>query len=307
MIKSVTIINDKNEQIQMILTNPETSEFAIESIDGLEPEKADISSNELVSSDGSTFTNARKQTKQITFDLIFCPNDYNIERVRHKCYSFFPVKKKIKMIFETDERNAWIEGVVESNTPSIFSEREGTQISVICMDPWFKNINEHKYTIVGVLDRFEFPFSNESLSENLTEISSDNYGDNINIVNIGESEVGLILEITFDSGCDELSFYNLTTNKNMIILGKPPAGTGRHQHQIEEGDTLIISTISGNKKIELYTKDGDRYQYTSALSKNENGRYDFPTLIEGLNVIGIETDGVVSKAFVKAQYLYGGI
>ena len=82
MIKAVTVTNDNGESLRLILDNPESSEIAVESIEGLEPEKANINSTENQIYDGSSYDSSNVPQKPITLHLKFLPNDGNIERIR---------------------------------------------------------------------------------------------------------------------------------------------------------------------------------------------------------------------------------
>ena len=42
MIKAITVTNDQNESLRLVLNNPESSEIVVESVDGLGQEKANI-------------------------------------------------------------------------------------------------------------------------------------------------------------------------------------------------------------------------------------------------------------------------
>ena len=84
--------------------------------------------------DGSIFASARATERNIVLTLILLPIP-SIESVRQKTYSFFPIKKAVTLLVETDNRLVETTGYVESNEPNIFSQQESTQISIICPDP----------------------------------------------------------------------------------------------------------------------------------------------------------------------------
>ena len=52
MIKSVSIINYRNERLDMILDKPELSGFVIRKIDGLGAAKANINITDIITTDG---------------------------------------------------------------------------------------------------------------------------------------------------------------------------------------------------------------------------------------------------------------
>lgn len=160
MIKSITVENPKKEKLVLELTNPEKSGIYVKSVEGLGPGKATVNVNEIATSDGGVFTSSRTNARNIilTLGMMFSPL---IEDARHKIYKYFPIKKKITLVIETDYRVSFIEGYVESNEPDIFSEEETAQISLICPNPWFYDIGGSKDAFSGVDSMFEFPFSNE--------------------------------------------------------------------------------------------------------------------------------------------------
>ena len=82
----------------------------------------------------------------------------------------FRQKKSVEIIIETDNRYVRTSGYVESNEPNIFSSQEGTSISIICPDPFFYSAGEDGNNVTdfySIDPMFEFPFSNESLTEPL--------------------------------------------------------------------------------------------------------------------------------------------
>lgn len=167
MIKSVTVINHLNEKLKLELMRPEKSGFAVTKIEGLGPVKADIHTVEVSSRDGSSYNSARANQRNIVVYLKFLFQN-SIEDVRHKSYRYFPVKKPITLIFETDNRTLGIDGYVEANDPDIFSNSEGAQISIICPNPYFYSAGtngSNTVTFYGIEPEFEFPFSNESLDD----------------------------------------------------------------------------------------------------------------------------------------------
>ena len=67
--------------------------------------------------DGSIFASARATERNIVLTLILLPIP-SIESVRQKTYSFFPIKKAVTLLVETDNRLVETTGYVESNEPT---------------------------------------------------------------------------------------------------------------------------------------------------------------------------------------------
>ena len=165
MIKRVKVTNYLGESIEMELSNPEKSGFNIHEVTGIGPEKAEINTTPITTTDGSIYNSARTTERNITMLIEFIiPNNMfsTIEDCRQATYKYFPLKKPLRLFIETDNRTVEIDGFVEANEPSIFKKQEYTQISIICPYPWFYlSGGEGIQTTVfyGVNPNFDFPFS----------------------------------------------------------------------------------------------------------------------------------------------------
>lgn len=129
MIKSFTVTNYLGDSLKLDLRRPELSGFLVKSVSGLGPSKTNISTTESSTNDGALFNSARLAPRNIVFELVFVEsaNLEDIEDVRQKVLQYFPAKKNIELLIETDNRTVKTTGYVESNEPNIFSSQEGTR------------------------------------------------------------------------------------------------------------------------------------------------------------------------------------
>lgn len=283
MIKSVTVTNYVGDQLKLDLFRPELSGFAITSIDGLGPGKADINSTEMSTTDGARYNSARVSSRNIVISLRYLYKD-TIEDARQLSYKYFPLKKKVTLLFETDNRTLWIEGYVESNEPNIFSKESDTDISIICPYPFFYSGNGNQTTIFsGIEPMFEFPFSNESLEEPLIVMSTiQNLTENIVTYN-GDVEIGLTINIHAIGEATNISIYNLMNGEVMRInTDKIATLTGEG---ISNGDDIIITTSKGEKSVKLI-RDGRTINILNCMDKNT----DWFTLVKGDNIFSFTAD-----------------
>lgn len=162
MFKSIKIVNYKNEELLIDFFNSDPTGFNIRKIDGLGPVKADIATTKIVTSDGDIYNSARANGRNIVLTLGFIIKPdigmNTIEDCRQKTYKYFPLKKKLKFIVTTDNRELYTYGYVESNEPDIWSKDETTQISIICPSPWFQSKGSNSVKITNVRPLFKFPF-----------------------------------------------------------------------------------------------------------------------------------------------------
>ena len=310
MIKSVTAVNFKGESIKMDLFHPESSGFIIIKIDGIGPGKATVTKNDSKVYDGGTITSARLPSRNIKMEIQFLWVN-SIEDVRHKSYKYFPLKKPITLIFETDTRTVEIEGVVESNEPDIFSSEESTNISIICPDPYFYASGENslsKTEFSGINAMFEIPsnagYSNESLTEALTEISTLYVQSERGIMNYGEVDIGVVISIkplAIVKGI--LTISNVTLGQNMSFdLNKIKTITEQDFHL---GDELVINTLRGKKSVTL-VREGKNYNALSCIDT----RTDWIYLTSGENTFTyyLDGEGIEDLQFsVTNSILYEGV
>ena len=310
MIKSVTAVNFKGENIKMDLFHPESSGFIIIKIDGIGPGKATVTKNDSKVYDGGTITSARLPSRNIKMEIQFLWVN-SIEDVRHKSYKYFPLKKPITLIFETDTRTVEIEGVVESNEPDIFSSEESTNISIICPDPYFYASGENarsRTEFSGINPLFEIPsgigYSNESLTEALTEISALYVQSERGIMNYGEVDIGVVISIkplAIVKGI--LTISNVTLGQNMSFdLNKIKTITENDFHL---GDELVINTLRGKKSVTL-VREGKNYNALSCIDT----RTDWIYLTSGENTFTyyLDGEGIEDLQFsVTNSILYEGV
>lgn len=251
MIKRVTITNHLDESITLELLEPEKSGFIIKSISGLGPVKANVNFTELATNDGAIDNSARLEPRNIVMELQFMENP-TIEATRLLSYKFFPIKRNITFLIETDNRICETVGRVESNEPDIFSDKEGCQVSIMCPDPYFYSAGDTGNTetvFYGTEPMFEFPFSNESLTEPLLEFGSIENRTEGTVYYEGDAEVGITIRIHAVGEAEGLTIYNTGTREIMRINDEKLVallGSG-----IQAGDEITITTTRGSKGITM--------------------------------------------------------
>lgn len=263
MIKTVKVTNHLGESKTFELARPEKSGFIVEKIDGLGPVKANILTTEVATTDGSQYNSSRATSRNIVLRLRFLMNP-TVEDIRQETYRYFPLKHRIKLEFETTNRTSEVYGYVESNEPQIFEENEYSVISVICPDSYLQSIKETLIPLSNITPLFEFPFFNDSLSDNLIEISRVENKTRTTIVYNGDSEVGMIIKIHILGLVRMITMYLISKQQEIKIdTDKLASIIGR---ELESGDEIIINTNKGYKSIQIF-KDGEYINILNCLDK----------------------------------------
>lgn len=307
MIYSIVVTNYLGDRIKLELGKPDISGFLIKSITGLGPAKANVNTTEVSTNDGSLFNSARLSQRNIVLDMVFINTVYgeSIEDLRQKSYKYFPLKKSVELTIETDNRYVKTTGYVESNEPNIFSSQEGTQISIICPDPYFYSAEEDGNNVTNFYSidpMFEFPFSNESLDEPLLVFGEIQIKTEGVITYHGDSEIGVMIYIHAIGPATNINIYNTETREVMRInTEKISSLTGKG---IVASDDIVINTAKGEKSITLI-REGVSYNILNCLDKNT----DWFTLAKGDNIFGFTADsGVTNLQFrVENKVIYEGV
>lgn len=307
MIYSIVVTNYLGDRIKLELGKPDVSGFLIKSITGLGPAKANVNTTEVSTNDGSLFNSARLSQRNIVLDMVFINTVYgeSIEDLRQKSYKYFPLKKSVELTIETDNRYVKTTGYVESNEPNIFSSQEGTQISIICPDPYFYSAGEDGNNVTNFYSidpMFEFPFSNESLDEPLLVFGEIQIKTEGVITYHGDSEIGVMIYIHAIGPATNINIYNTETREVMRInTEKISLLTGKG---IVASDDIVINTAKGEKSITLI-REGVSYNILNCLDKNT----DWFTLAKGDNIFAFTADsGVTNLQFrIENKVIYEGV
>lgn len=307
MIYSLAVTNYLGDRIKLELGRPENTGFLVKSITGLGPVKANVNTTEVATNDGSMFNSARLSQRNIVIQLAFVHSIYgeDIEEIRQKSYKYFPIKKNVELVIETDNRYVRTIGYIESNEPDIFSKQEGTQISIICPDPYFYSASEDGNNVTdfySIDPVFEFPFSNESLNEPLLIFGEIQIKTEGVITYHGDSEIGVMIYIHAIGPATNINIYNTETREVMSInTTKLEALTGKG---IVASDDIIINTLKGEKSITL-VREGKSYNILNCLDKNT----DWFTLVKGDNIFAFTAEsGVTNLQFrIENKVIYEGV
>lgn len=226
-----------------------------------------------------------------------------IEDVRQKTYKYFPLKKEVTIRVETDNRSLETKGYVESNTPDIFSREEGAQISILCLDPFFYDPYPSVTQFATVTPNFEFPWSNESIDQNVIEFGIINLDTRSILDYHGDVDTGVLITIhSLGKVTGPITIYNVETHESIKIdLDRIKTLIGR---EYSNGDDIIISTVSGDKYVQVL-HDG---KYTNAISAIEK-LADWFQISVGKNIFNFTVKEGISNIAMTFSYrnAYGGI
>lgn len=264
--------------LSIMLFNP--GDYEIKFIDGLNPAPSTIVTNEYAFIEGSSFQSAKSQPRNIVLTVGFNP-DYSLgvdyTALRRGLYSYLTPSTNVRMEFDLGGGEyRTIDGYVETHEADIFTKKPLSQISILCPDPYFKNLNENNEVVV--------------------DLSSVVSNDTAEVIVEYEGEVRNGLEMSI--GGNNSDGWTITSSSggratgSMVIDGFDPLGSNLY---------LDINTTPGRKSV-VYGSD--------SMLDVVGLESDWLGLLPGENTIEFKTQGTLGPSGdirVKWVNLYGGL
>jgi hypothetical protein len=345
MIKSVTITNYlgsldehiqrslgitkyeyNNNTIHIKLNDPEPSHgWLIKNISGLGPAGASINMTELATTDGARYNSSKLGSRNVVLTIGF-DNCDDAEEARELSYKFLPIKRKVMLSIETNNRNARVIGYVESNEPDIFSKAVQSNVSIICPDPYFYSneygFSPHIIQFAGLDSEFYFEDWDH---EGDTVVAAASYETELGVmtgivsksfVYSGDQETGVEMTIHFlGTVGDDILIYQTKNSENpnepeiqvyfRLVIEQFNAlmdGLGLN-HDFLAGDDIVINTSLGNKRINL-VRNAVTYNILNAVDRAS----DWFQLGKGPNTFWLSTSNPSLLDFTLKNYvIYEGI
>lgn len=230
--------------------------ISLVSVSGLNPPKANISTAEIATKDGSIFTNAQVQNRNIvlTFDI----SSVKPENVRLNLYYYFKIKEPVALEITTGTRKAHIDGYVESITADPFAKGQRVQISVVCPEPYLLG-DLQTYTGTG----------------------------SVNVVPVSDTTHGALFTITLAAASSGLMVSNSATSESFYLTGEYAQNdvieidTRLGQKSVKKNGANILGEVdlTLSKWIQLTPYDNN----TITTTPNTAGiKVEFNTHYEGL-------------------------
>lgn len=304
MIEYLEVINPSNEKLTIELKQPEKTGLNVWNIEGLGPGQANINTTEMATSDGALFNSAKLLSRQIliTFKFLW---SRTVEEARLRMYKYFPIKQNVTIIFKTENRLVRASCYVSNVEAVIFSKEAHAQIELIAPDPYFYSYGPGgKTTTVffGVEPAFEFPFSNESLTEPLIEFGKIRNETSQTIWYEGDAPIGMTIFMHAIGTVRNVSLYDLGTREAMYIdTDKLEELTGSG---IVAGDEIIINTVRGDKYVRLL-RNGVYTNIRNCIAKDP----DWFLLYKGDNLFAYAAEeGIGNLQFrIENETIFEGI
>lgn len=248
--------------------------YSIQKVAGLDPVKATIVSSPFANADGEDYQSSRREKRNIVMTLGI-ESDYitnTVRSLRKGLYDFFKPKTSVSLRFYDDEGlTVSIDGRVESFDSDLFDQNPVVDISILNFDPDFLNVSPST-------------FSGSTVSTSATTVVDYD----------GDIETGFVFTLSVNRTLTEFTVYN--TGEDGIVRSLDV------QASLVSGDTVVISTVSGNKYVTL-----TRLGVTSSLLYSMSTQSDWLELNPGENHFRAYATGAAIPYSVAYTERYGGL
>lgn len=227
------------------------SPFTIAEFKGLNPPSATINTNTTATLDGGMYNSSKLQMRSINIAFAI---ETDAEANRLTVYSVIQPKMPLRIYYQSELLDVFIDGYVESLEVPHFDKKQIVTASILCPFPYLKGAQEVVNELSSVTPLFHFPFASTADKElvfgEIDTLTS------VELENAGSVQTGLTIEIYAKRPVSDPIIFNYITKEFMSI-----------DIDMETGDLITITTGQGNKAITLM-RDGVATNIYNLLSKN---------------------------------------
>lgn len=221
-----------------VLTLSQNPNYAVKSIDGIDPPDAVINTARNANADGSVFNSAYVDNRTITITLaINQPTEAN----RIALYKYFKSKYPVAIYFKNDSRDVVINGYVQSIPIGYFEKKEIFQVTIFCPEPFFEGVEKEAASSLTAEALFEFPFD---ISVPIP-FSEQNRDRETLVMNEGDVETGALFKIHAIGNVVNPAIVNVDTNERFAF-----------NVTLQQGDEIILNTVKKQKSVQLIRSNG---------------------------------------------------
>lgn len=226
--------------------------YTVVHVDGLTPAPANINSSVTGTFDGEKFNSARVGKRNIVIQIKI---NHPVEENRIALYEYFRPKHPCRIYLKNGSRDVYIDGYMETPECDLFALGQTMQVSILCLQPYFLSAEQTLTSIERTSALFEFPFSIRVEGIPFSEVNDI---ETATIINSGDVDIGMTIELIANGGVTNPVIYNADTREQFGI-----------NTEMQDGDIIRINTNQGNKKIALI-RSGSETNIISQIGESVN-------------------------------------
>lgn len=284
-MKRITCINEDNVQIEF--SYDEDAVFFLETLDGAYSVLNNVATSANTMTDGSTYQGSTTKQRNIVITTSF---DDDYQNRRDFLYRAFKPKSPGTFTYYEGEEVRQIDYIVESVEIEEKGVVRNAVISLICPDPFFKDIQESETSMAGWVPGFEFVHEFLEGGEEFGTRVAEKVKTIEN--NAAADHIGLTIEIEATGPVTNPAIHHQEEDIYIKV------GTTGNPFVMTAGQILRITTGTNEKNVYLIETDDTETKINEYLDEGS----DFIQLVHGLNTFIYEADGGVDYMNVTISY-----
>lgn len=197
--------------------------YTVLNITGLTLPHCNVNTSPSGNHDGDVYNSSHLEKRNLVITLAL---EGDIEASRQQLYRIFPLHTKVKVYFKNRNRDVTIDGYVETIDGDLFAMRETMQVSLICPDPYWQDLNDIYCEMGQHSIGFTFPFSIPAEGIVLSGISQEMVHQ---VLNNGDAAVGFVADVSIVTN-DEPTLTRISTQSDK------PADLRNHYAMLRAND-----------------------------------------------------------------------
>lgn len=285
MLKYIEYTNKKGQKA--LISDGSQSQFAFYDLTGVDAPDAAINTDTTAGYDGSTVTSASVYKRNIVLSFYLMGD---IDQAKKDIYKVFQIKREGTFHYVSDAWDVEIPCYVEKCEIPPTKRPMIATISLLCPEPYFRDVKSIVAEIQNITDNFYFPLV---LYEEGIALGIINPYYSANIKNEGDVPLGMTVEFRVNGDVVKPKIINTKTLEYIEI-----------DASLSAGDIVQICTIDKQKRVTLI-RDGKEYNYFNQLTDGST----FLQLAEGDNEFQYLAESGSANLYMRLYYtpLYVGV
>lgn len=241
----IPIIKIENPRSQVLDFSTDSRYVAI--LTGTGPPPATVNRSKSSTTDGTQYNSATVEERPLLLTVHLVKD---VARARLNLYRYVATKQYIKVYYQNDGLDVYVEGYVETVEVDPWEEDQKMQVSIICPMPFWRDVKETHTDASNVHALFELPFftDDEGMELSVSEANTSTV-----IENYGTVEAGATFVLTATVRSLQPRIYNLSTGEYMGFYV-----------DLFPGEQLEVCTVTGSKRV-THIRDGVRSNYINTV------------------------------------------
>lgn len=213
--------------------------YVVLSASGLTPPSASIFVTKSPNRKGGRYNGSALNERSIVLQIKILGD---VEVNRNALYDWTYTEQYVKVHYKNGLRNVYCEGHIEDHDNDLFTDNEVVSLSILCENPYWKDLQEITQDITNILSQFVFPFSISNAGVPFSTIKEANTA---LIFNDG-AETGVRIMVKMKGAVKNVTIYDASDSTRRLTINR----------SFGESDYVVIDTTASPKTVKAYKIDG---------------------------------------------------